>query len=194
MGRPHGTGYFRAGDLPFFGVIALLLLLLAADRPAVPATPAGAYFEKFLADYNSGALAKREPAWARWYSLYGTLRFDSVAVSAPDDIRVCMKSDVTRTWVGIHVVMDPAPPHATMKDIGVVSGFHPLNAPLSAPLPDALASVDVYLQRLAAADAFSGAVLIAKDGKPVYEKAFGMASHRYAVPNGLDTKFNIASE
>src|SRR3954447_9088674 len=178
-------------------MIGLLLLLLAAEpmppMPPMPATPAGAYVAMFLEDYNSGELAKRDPAWARWYSLYGRLRYESTASSTPDDIRIWTKSEVTDTWVGVHVAMDPAPPHTGMKDMGVVTGHHPADAPRPAPLPDAMASVDAYLQKLATADAFSGVVLIAKDGAPLYEKAFGMASRRYGVPNGIDTRFNVGS-
>jgi CubicO group peptidase (beta-lactamase class C family) len=112
----------------------------------------------------------------------------------PYDIRVWTKSEVTGTWVGIHVVMNPEPPHE-MRDVGVVSGHHPIDAPRAKPLTpaEAVAAIDAYLGRLAAADAFSGAVLIRSNGTLLYQRAFGMASRRYAVPNDINTKFNIAS-
>ncbi len=50
-----------------------------------------------------------------------------------------------------------------------------------------------YLDGLVAKDRFSGAVLLAKDGKPVFKKAYGLASKRYNVPNRVDTKFNLGS-
>jgi CubicO group peptidase (beta-lactamase class C family) len=40
---------------------------------------------------------------------------------------------------------------------------------------------------------FSGAVLVTKNDKVVFEKAYGMACKRFKVPNQLDTKFNIGS-
>jgi len=40
---------------------------------------------------------------------------------------------------------------------------------------------------------FSGNVLIAKNGKPVYEKSFGFADIENQVPNGPDTRFLLAS-
>ena len=43
------------------------------------------------------------------------------------------------------------------------------------------------------ADEFSGTVLIAKNGKPLLKKAYGMASKRFRVLNKVDTKFNIGS-
>jgi CubicO group peptidase (beta-lactamase class C family) len=40
---------------------------------------------------------------------------------------------------------------------------------------------------------FSGTVLVAKRGRPVYQKAYGQASKTFGVPNGIDTKFNLGS-
>lgn len=56
-----------------------------------------------------------------------------------------------------------------------------------------IAELDAYLQAETAANRFSGAVLVAKGGQPLYQKAFGLASKRYDVPNRIDTKFNIGS-
>jgi CubicO group peptidase (beta-lactamase class C family) len=49
------------------------------------------------------------------------------------------------------------------------------------------------MNKIAAVDAFSGVLLVAKDGKPVFKKAYGLASKAYNIPNRTDTKFNIAS-
>jgi CubicO group peptidase (beta-lactamase class C family) len=53
--------------------------------------------------------------------------------------------------------------------------------------------LEAYVRRLAEADAFSGAVLLAKDGKILFEKAYGEASKDFNVPNRVDTKFNLGS-
>jgi len=53
--------------------------------------------------------------------------------------------------------------------------------------------LDAFMQKLAGADLFSGAVLLAKDGKPIYEKAFGTANKDFNVQNRVDTKFNLGS-
>jgi CubicO group peptidase (beta-lactamase class C family) len=50
-----------------------------------------------------------------------------------------------------------------------------------------------YLDQLVAEDNFSGAVLIARDGKPLFQQAYGLASIAYNVPNRIDTKFNLGS-
>lgn len=50
-----------------------------------------------------------------------------------------------------------------------------------------------YLARLAVEDKFSGAVLVAKDGKSILQRAYGMANKGGNIPNRVDTKFNLGS-
>lgn len=40
---------------------------------------------------------------------------------------------------------------------------------------------------------FSGTVLVAQDGKPIFRKGFGAASREWAIPNTANTKFRIGS-
>lgn len=40
---------------------------------------------------------------------------------------------------------------------------------------------------------FSGTVLVAKNGKPVFRKVFGAANREWAMPNAAGTKFRIGS-
>jgi len=53
--------------------------------------------------------------------------------------------------------------------------------------------LDVLIDDLVQEDKFSGAVLVAKNGKPFYTRAVGEASKRYGVPNKINTKFNLGS-
>lgn len=53
--------------------------------------------------------------------------------------------------------------------------------------------VDSLTQAYVALDIFSGVVLVAKEGKPVYHKAFGMANRSKAIPNTTETRFDIGS-
>lgn len=54
-------------------------------------------------------------------------------------------------------------------------------------------ALDEYFGALAAADAFSGVALVARDDVPVYQRAFGMADRANRVPNTVGTRFNIGS-
>jgi CubicO group peptidase (beta-lactamase class C family) len=40
---------------------------------------------------------------------------------------------------------------------------------------------------------FSGSVLLAKDGRPIYQTSFGMANREAATPNRQNTKYNLGS-
>jgi len=53
--------------------------------------------------------------------------------------------------------------------------------------------LDTFLQRAAAADEFSGAVLLARNDQIVFSKAYGLANKDNKTPNAIDTKFNIGS-
>lgn len=56
-----------------------------------------------------------------------------------------------------------------------------------------LEKLDQYITKAAKAEKFSGSVLLAKDGKPFFKKAYGLASRRFWIPNKVDTKFNLGS-
>lgn len=53
--------------------------------------------------------------------------------------------------------------------------------------------LDTFLQRAAAADEFSGAVLLARNDQIVFSKAYGLSNKDNKTPNAIDTKFNIGS-
>jgi len=55
------------------------------------------------------------------------------------------------------------------------------------------ARVDEYLRAAVANDHFTGVVLVARDGIPLIDKAYGMASYELNVPNTPRTGFRIAS-
>ncbi len=57
----------------------------------------------------------------------------------------------------------------------------------------AIAQFSTYLKRLGASDTFSGAVLLAKGDKVIFETASGLASKRFRMPNNLNTRFNLGS-
>ncbi|HYO11801.1 MAG TPA: serine hydrolase domain-containing protein [Thermoanaerobaculia bacterium] len=56
-----------------------------------------------------------------------------------------------------------------------------------------VAALEAHVKERVAADEFSGVVLLAKNGKPLFRQAYGMAELSFQVPNRPDTKFNIGS-
>jgi CubicO group peptidase (beta-lactamase class C family) len=64
---------------------------------------------------------------------------------------------------------------------------------LAATEQERLEEIGSYLNRLENADLFSGAVIIARDGEPVFAQAYGYADREQKIPNTLDTPFLLAS-
>jgi CubicO group peptidase (beta-lactamase class C family) len=54
-------------------------------------------------------------------------------------------------------------------------------------------AIESFLEELAAAGEFSGSVLIAHQGAPVFGEAYGQADRSLNIPNQVDTKFNLGS-
>jgi CubicO group peptidase (beta-lactamase class C family) len=70
--------------------------------------------------------------------------------------------------------------------------------PQSNPTPnladkELAARIDSLVDKAAAEDSFSGAVLVAKDGQTIFQKAVGFANKETRLPNKIATKFNLGS-
>ena len=123
---------------------------------------------------------------------FGELAVRSVDASKPSEVTGLVQSTRTESWRRMTVFLNEASPARILR-----VGFAP------APAPDAptrrpsdaelVAQLKGYVERLAARDAFSGTVLLAKKGQPLYGAAFGEANKDFAVRNTLDTKFNLGS-
>jgi len=58
---------------------------------------------------------------------------------------------------------------------------------------DRLQEIGSYLKRMGDADVFSGAIVIARDGKPVFSQAYGYADRDKKIPNTVETPFLLGS-
>lgn len=201
----------------FFHALAVLLLAVApayAASVALPDTAPGKLMSAWVAAFNAGDRAaltkfiadnysasnlgnqKPEQLGVRHASLRrmvgGELEAVKVTKSTDKELMTvfCSRADIpmciearfqlddagkiARSGVG----PEPAPPGA-------------LGTPLTAE--ELAKDLDAKLTRMAEKDQFSGAVLIAKDGKPVFQKAYGFADRETKTPNTLDTRFRLGS-
>lgn len=136
--------------------------------------------------------------FARLYAVNQGLLFHSVRVyedPRPDhEIVVIARGKLTGAWRGLVMTIEPTPPHRISSLM-----FAPARAPSDAQPSKRLSESEIapelqsYVNQLAKADAFSGTALFAKDGKVLFEGAWGLASKRFNVANNLDTKFNLGS-
>lgn len=62
-------------------------------------------------------------------------------------------------------------------------------------MPNAVVAtaVDAYVRPYVQTNNFSGGVIVEQHGRPIFEKAYGLADREAGIPNTLETRFHIAS-
>ena len=107
---------------------------------------------------------------------------------------VIVRNRLTGGWQGLSLTFDGTP-EERIAGLEVQPARPPKDVPAGAPvsLDQAMDELRVFVDRLAAAEAFSGTVLVARDGRPVFTAARGLADRNHAVPMRLDTKLNLGS-
>lgn len=151
--------------------------------------------------YDPRALAEsggEERLLNRWLELgygVGRVALDSVAAISPLETTVWLRGTVSRAWVIVRSFADSAPPHRLIR-VGLGRGLRPPWADAGdsgvgvAELP---ARIAAYLDAMVAADLFSGAVVIAHQGQPIFARAYGAADRAVGRPFRLDTPLDVAS-
>lgn len=90
-------------------------------------------------------------------------------------------------------------PLVAMMPVAVPVAVQAGSAPAAALAPmtesdrQKLEAMDIYLQAQVRYDMFSGTVLVARDGKPVFVKSYGMANYELGAPNTSDTTYLLGS-
>ncbi|MCP4603645.1 MAG: beta-lactamase family protein [Proteobacteria bacterium] len=107
---------------------------------------------------------------------------------------IILRSPITERWSRAVLELEPSSPHR-IAGLSFESARPPHDAVPQKNLSqkEIVSRVKRYVTKLAKAEMFSGAVLLAKDGKVLFKAAHGQASKRFNVPNKIDTKFNLGS-
>lgn len=189
------------------------------DSPTMPDTPVAKLAQRVIDVINSGdpeqvgrlvdetfakpfrdsmAMGEHLATFAQFRDASGGYDFVAVRNYQPprpaNELVVIVKTRTGGAYRGMQFAIDDqAPPRLASFMIS------PARPPKDAPrvdvgtdekLADALKR---YVEELASRDAFSGAVLLARDGKPLLELATGLADRKKNVSNTMDTPFNLAS-
>lgn len=189
--------------------IALLTasLLGATPQSQFPDTPAAHQFAAWLEAFNSGDrgrllafFEKNDPARAGgidgamgFRRMTGGFDFKKAEESTATKFTGIMKERDSDTFARFAMEVEAEEPHHVKS-----MEFRQVPAPAEFALPrlsqDAtLAALRTELDKRVAADSFAGAVLVAKDGKPVFKAAYGLADREKKTPNQLETQFRIGS-
>jgi CubicO group peptidase (beta-lactamase class C family) len=129
-----------------------------------------------------------------YYEKTRGLTFRNFAAAREHAITLLVQEKLTEAMIHLEFAFDEKPPHKIVDITNKPAReFAKLVEIRKITKEEAAAELDRYINKLVAADAFSGAVLLAKDDKVIFKKAYGLASKRFSVPNKVDTKFNLAS-
>ena len=126
---------------------------------------------------------------ARYFSHgYEFVRFEA---ASPNEVRAILRNKLMDELQTVILEVEPAPPH---RIVTIDRGPAPAQRLREKTSDDQrIADVAAFVERLADADAFSGVVLIAKNGKPLFRRSYGFADRERRIPHRFDTRFRLAS-
>ncbi len=126
-------------------------------------------------------------------AMTGGFELQKTEESTPARFVAIVKEKVSDQLARMTVEVEPDPPHRISKfELRAIERPAEFALPRLSQ-PDAIAALKKNLQNDTAADRFSGAILVAKDEKMIFEQAYGMADREKKVPNQLNTQFRIGS-
>jgi len=178
-----------------------------AARAKIPDTPAARQFAAWLAAFNRDDktalqqfLTQNFPSRAGEVGMEmgfreqtGGFDFMQAGESTATKFSGMVKERGSDQFGHFTIEVEPADPHHIVSlELRVIP------RPAEFPLPRlseaaALEALRDKIEQEVAADRFSGAVLVAKNGKPIYSAAYGLADREKKIPNTLTTKFRIGS-
>lgn len=191
----------------------------ASAPPGFPASPVGRFGHELIEVVNGGDSSAihaffarrgaphmergRSPAWfartlTKLHAQSGGLDVSRL-LAMPDGrtLRILTHARRVDRWLGIEVVATASTPER-MESVMTIALDDPTRPP--APWPTGLATdADVAtairdrVRQAAAADRFSGVVVVGKGDSIVVHEALGMADREHGIANTRETRFNTTS-
>src|SRR5262249_23245099 len=155
---------------------------------------------QFITRHFAAAALKKDPVERRLggfqmvYHDNRTLELVKIEQAADHEIEALVRSSLTESWLRVSLKVEKDAPHG-ITETRIMFTDSPADKPEHGKVADAEIArrVAADVDNLAAGDLLWGTVLLAREGKPFYTKACGLASKAFNVPNRLDTKFNLGS-
>lgn len=194
-----------------FTVVFLLTLLFVSPscnaQTQFPDTPAGRQAAAWLEAFNSGNreiyrdfLQKNFPSRAEeidqgmeFREMTGGFDFRKVEESTPTKLTALVQERISDQFARLTLEVEGAERHQIIRlDLFTTS------RPAEFALPrmsdsELITALRKKLEVDAAADRFSGAALVARNGKIVFSQAYGLADREQKIPNTLTTRFRLGS-
>jgi D-alanyl-D-alanine carboxypeptidase len=187
-------------------VLLLALCQVSAQGPNTP-PPAEQQAKAWLAAFNSGDketlktfLEKNRPSDVQhinhlleFRSETGGFELEKTEESTAARFTALLKEKDSDQFARCVIEVESEEPHR-IKELELRAIPRPAEFAIPRLSEDeTLTDFRKYLETQAAADRFSGAALVSKDGKIVFSQAYGMADREKKVPNTVNTKFRIGS-
>jgi len=186
----------------FRGLAALCLLIpsLTFAAPAIPDTPAGKVFGEWLTSFNDAdraAIQAFKDKYKRETPVDEVLELRE-ETGGYDVVRLETQEQLVLTAI----LRDRSTPDVQHRFALSLAQSQPASISKvefeDLPIPrmseaGALAALEARTELLAEKEQFSGAVLVARHGKILLEKAYGDADRAKGTPNAIDTQFRYAS-
>ena len=170
-------------------------------------TPATRQFKAWLEEFNAGDKAKFQAFLEKNYpdqakrvdgligfrTMTGGFDFKKAEKAGETSFVGIVKERDSDTFARFEIEVEAAEPHRITKlDLNMIP------APAEFAIPrmseeQALAALRTEIDRRVAADNFSGAVMVTKNGKTIFTGAYGLADRQKKIKNDLDTQFHLGS-
>jgi CubicO group peptidase (beta-lactamase class C family) len=179
----------------------------------MPETPASRQLVGYLRAYNTGELdvvhkfiaehfdktalekrsaGERAATSVATFNITRRLNLYSLTRSTDYEVEALCQSEVTEAWFSLTIQVAPQSPFGIVRQaFGFASRPPEAISHTRLRATEIVRQLDAYLAKLAAAEMLSGTVLVAKNDKPIFKKAYTFSNSK--VSNTVNTKFDLAS-
>ena len=203
-------------NIHYFSLSAILLFALLSCAPAcaaqgqIPSTPAGTQAKAWLEAFNAGDAEKykeflrtnfptraqnadRDLGFRERTGGFELKKVEEPTPPKPTSVVLLVQERLSDQFARLTIEVEEAAPHKITR-----LSLNAIPRPAEFPLPhlsesDLLTALRKKLDDDAAGDRFSGAALVARNGKIVFAQAYGLADREKKTPNTLKTRFRIGS-
>jgi CubicO group peptidase (beta-lactamase class C family) len=208
---------YLTASISLIAILVFTCIVYAADEAAVrfPETEAGKRVESYFSAFNSNnendmrtyleqniapSALKERPIEQRM-AMYrqpktdlATLELVKIIKESTDAIKLVARS-AKESWLELTFEFEKSAPYKLLG-IRIMRLDEPpdLNA-TTTPMTETemLKELNSFMNGISVKDEFSGVVLLAKGDKPIFRKAYGLASKECKILNRVDTRFNLGS-
>jgi D-alanyl-D-alanine carboxypeptidase len=194
-------------NYPLLAAFLLVIAPACLAQTQFPDTPAGKQAKVWLDSFNAGDAEKhkeflRKNAPTRLEradremglrEMSGGFDVKKVEVSTPTRIIALLQERASDQFVRLTMEVDANEPHQITR-VALQGTARPTEFALShLSESELITAVRKKLDEAAAADRFSGAALVARNGKTLFAQAYGLADREKKTPNTLKTRFRLGS-